>query len=240
MRGHERFQTGLTEVTVIHPRTVTRRLNAILLVSHGNGSDVDSECMFHQSLADAVGTTVVSWEYPGYGSVPGTPSSAAICTAAEDAYDWALRYFPPRTNIVLVGHSIGTGPACHLSRTRLGHVALILISPFTTIAAIIGEHFHWLIGACSPAIYDNMTAIRQLRAPLLLIHGKRDTLIPHSHSERLYAAAVHSMHRKAHYVPYADHNTWRQEEDIFRPIDAFLDKIRLGQIVLPNPPGQSC
>jgi len=199
----------------------------VLLRSHGNASSVEMEKEDVDEMAFRFAMPVVAWEYPGYGAdTRGTPSSASICAAAEQAYDWTARAWPGAT-IVVMGRSIGTGPACHLARVRpIG--ALVLQSPFTTIADLAAEHVGWGTGYVCPAIYDNLAAVSEMRAPVLFIHGMRDTLIPRQHSQRLFSAAQKSRMRRAHYAPMADHNAWRQEEDVWMPMDGFLrDMLRL-------------
>lgn len=140
------------------------------------------------------------------------PCAAALRRAAEAAYDQVLEDFPG-TRVVVMGHSIGTGPACHIACVRPVE-ALILVSPFVTIGRIAGDSLHWSLYYLCPAFFDNIGAMPTLRAPVLFIHGLRD---------RLCSAATRSAYRKCHYVATAGHDDLSLEQDVCTPVAVFLD-----------------
>ena len=75
---------------------------------------------------------------------------------------------------------MGSGPACKLASKYLIK-ALILFSPFTSIK----EAAYSLVGFVSVLLKDrfrNIDIISQVKSPILLIHGKADSLIPYAHS----------------------------------------------------------
>jgi pimeloyl-ACP methyl ester carboxylesterase len=193
------------------------------LLSHGNGTDVSQQGPVAQALATGLGMRVVAWEYPGYGPMPGTPCASSICAAAEDAYDWVAQRWPTE-KVYVMGVSIGTGPACHLTRVRPVE-ALVLVAPFTTITDLASLHLHWTLGYVCPKLYDNLGALRKLRAPVLLVHGKRDTLIPWQHSQTLLEAASRSAFRAHAFAMQATHNDWDWAEDALRPVQEFMTRI---------------
>jgi pimeloyl-ACP methyl ester carboxylesterase len=193
-----------------------------LLLSHGNGTDVSQQGTIAQALATGLGMRVVAWEYPGYGPLPGMPCALSICAAAEDAYDWVARRWPAE-KVYVMGVSIGTGPACYLTTVRPVE-ALILVSAFTTIGDLAALHLHWTFGYVCPKLYDNLGALRKLRAPVLLVHGKRDKTIPWQHSQTLLEAASRSAFRAHAFAARATHNDWDWTEDVLRPVQEFMTR----------------
>ena len=95
-----------------------------------------------------------------------------------------LRY--DEKDIVLVGRSMGTGPACELASNCPQLAALVLISPYTSLKAATKTLLGTLAAMLVRERFDNLTAITKVRCPTLIIHGQADTLIPESHAINLH------------------------------------------------------
>lgn len=80
-----------------------------------------------------------------------------------------------------MGRSIGTGPATWLAAKKIVS-SLILVSPFTSLRGVVKD----LVGNFAKYLikerFDNADYMQSVYCPTLLIHGKRDQLIPYSHS----------------------------------------------------------
>ena len=162
-------------------------------------------------------------EYPGYGLAPGSPCADAIDRHVRAAYDHftvRLRVRPER--IVLFGASVGTGPAARLAAAvqadggRVG--GLILQSPYTCVRDAAAS----LVGSLAYLIFerwDNTAVLRELRCPLLIIHGTADDVIPYAHG-----VALRELREKSklpcvfHAQPGATHNSYRAKEDLSDPV----------------------
>ena len=118
----------------------------------------------------------------------------------------------PASKIILHGRSIGTGPATELAAvlhargTPAG--GLILQSPFLSVKSLAKT----LLGAGGDAanlILDRFNNRRRITdtgdTPLLVIHGRQDTLIPHQHGEALHALSP-APHKYIHVLDGVDHN----------------------------------
>ena len=96
-----------------------------------------------------------------------------------------------RDDIVVVGRSMGTGPACHVA-SRYSPRGLCLISPYTSLRGV-AEHFvgslslYILLGSVLAKLvserFANIDVISKVHTPLLIIHGLKDTMIPKEHSQ---------------------------------------------------------
>ena len=152
---------------------------------HGNAEFVDQNVPLLEPLA-AAGMHVLLVEYPGYAGTDGRPSRASLDEAALKAYDWlAARRDVDASRIVVIGRSIGTGPAVALARQRPVS-AVVLLAAFGSL-----DDFAHRMGA--PAFllrdrYDNL-ALRDYDGPVLLFHGRDDGIIPYRNSEYLLKAA---------------------------------------------------
>jgi fermentation-respiration switch protein FrsA (DUF1100 family) len=93
-----------------------------------------------------------------------------------------------KENVIIFGRSMGSGPSCFLAE-QFKPRALILMSPFTSIKDVAYN----LIGSISYFVNDhfkNLECMKNIKCPVLLIHGEDDQLIPHSHSKKLFDALL--------------------------------------------------
>lgn len=77
---------------------------------------------------------------------------------------------------------MGSGPACQMASYYQNISALILISPYTSLKAATRS----LLGSVASLLvrerFDNLSTIEKVKAPTLIIHGAKDTLIPETHA----------------------------------------------------------
>ena len=170
-----------------------------VIFAHGNGELID---LWAEPLTELrrLGVSVLLPEYRGYGRSGGWPSQEGITEDYVKFYDLlSARPEVDSGRIVFFGRSIGGGVVCSLSRHRKPR-AMILMSTFTSVTRMARRYLVPSFLVRDP--FDNLTAVSRLDIPLLLIHGRQDSLVPHQHSEQLHAAAPQSK-----LVSYdADHN----------------------------------
>ena len=84
---------------------------------------------------------------------------------------------------------MGSGPSIHLCSLR-NPACLVLVSPYTSIKNVGKELFgNLLTNFFLKEQFSNISKIGAIRCPIQLIHGKKDELVPYSHSEELAEAA---------------------------------------------------
>jgi fermentation-respiration switch protein FrsA (DUF1100 family) len=142
--------------------------------------------------------------YRRYGGSGGWPSEAKNAADAASAYDWLWSHGLKPSEIVAYGESIGTGVATQLSLVRPVK-SLVLEAPFTSIPEV-GRQVWWFLplNLIMADKYRNIDHVKNVRVPLLILHGARDSLIPVHHARQLYAAA-HEPKTLA-ILPRGDHN----------------------------------
>lgn len=166
--------------------------------------------------------TVYIGEYPGYGPRAGAPGEAALVAAAVDAVDHLLAQDPEP--LLIVGESIGGGVASAVVRQRPdGVTALLLISPFDTLANVARHHMPWLpAGLLLRDRYDNRAALEGFREPLVVMSAGQDEIVPAALAEPLLRQhAGPTLHRVQE---TAGHNTlhFDPQRAPWPAVDAFL------------------
>ena len=155
-----------------------------LVLSHGNGYDLGTARHVAQMLHTATGCTVYAYEYPGYGPFRETWTSFQGATDALRAMVAHART-ADHTRVVLVGHSIGSAPTCEVAADTAVD-AVFLITPFTSLAATVTGVSLGVLDAC-----HNIRHMPRIAAPVAVVHGTEDGVVPTSHGTELYEAAEH-------------------------------------------------
>lgn len=177
---------------------------AAVLVFNGNAGNRAYRAPLAQALA-AAGLGVLLFDYRGYGGNSGSPSETGLRADARAALAFlASRPGVDPKRLAYFGESLGAAVAVALAVER-PPAALVLRSPFTSLAEAGSLHYPFLpVGLLLKDRYDSITQIGLLRAPLLILAGGRDAVIPSEISRRLYEAAPEP--KRFALNPGADHN----------------------------------
>ncbi|MEW5909245.1 MAG: alpha/beta fold hydrolase [Thermodesulfobacteriota bacterium] len=193
----------------------------ILMFAHGNAERIDFWPEILRPFT-RLGIGVFLVEYPGYGRSEGKPSQSGITETFERAYDvLAARPDVDLKRIILFGRSLGGGVVCALAERRPVS-GLILMSTFTGIRAFALRYLFPPFLVRDP--FDNLTAVGKYHGPILVIHGRRDEVVPFRHGEILHRHA-----RNSRLVVYdAGHNDCPPDWDQFwKDVELFLRDSRI-------------
>lgn len=176
-----KMKSGAQQITGLYlPNPVAKYT---LLFSHGNAEDLGDTLPILTMYRDA-GFSVFSYDYRGYGTSSGTPSEKGVYQDANAAYDYVTSqlHVPPE-KLILFGRSVGCGPAIHLAATRKV-AGLIAEAPFITAFRVLTRY---------PLLpwdkFNNLHEIKNVHAPVLVIHGRADQVVPFWHGERIFQNA---------------------------------------------------
>ena len=97
---------------------------------------------------------------------------------------------------------------------------MILISPFTSVRDVAKHAAGPLSRMFIPNVLESADIIEDVNTPILCIHGKKDDVIPYTHSIKLYEKAVGK--KRLVLRETMSHNKSDKEKDIFQPIESFL------------------
>ena len=189
----------------LHGWWVMRRAAGLghVLLCHGNAGNVGDRVL-HATVLTAVGFDVLLFDYRGYGDSSGTPSEQGTYRDARAALACLLRQPDVDASRVLyLGESLGGAVALELA---LAHppAGLVLLSAFTSVRAMGRVHYALIPTALVPDAYPSLRLIGELRAPLLVLHGEDDAIVPVEHGRALLDAAPDP--KRMRIVPGAGHN----------------------------------
>jgi fermentation-respiration switch protein FrsA (DUF1100 family) len=175
---------------VVFPAEESRDTGYWILLLHGNAASAFSaDQLRHGEVLRAAGFSVLGIDYRGFGMSPGVPSETAMYADAEAAFESLLHRGIAPERIILLGHSLGSGPAVSLA-TRHRAAALVLFGAFTSIPDAAAERYPWLpVRYVASVQFDSLARMHSVHIPVVIAHSRADTTIPYRHALKLYAAA---------------------------------------------------
>lgn len=131
--------------------------------------------------------------------------------------------------VVWYGRSIGSGPVMRvahriLEERQLQPGGLVIQCGFANFKDVVGHLFGSLARRLAGALWPNEKLLRGLHCPVLLIHGRVDTMIPFEQSERLWDAVSYKALSKYHACD-CGHNDFSFQRNTLRPIHDFLNGV---------------
>jgi fermentation-respiration switch protein FrsA (DUF1100 family) len=151
------------------------------------GQLADEKSLAMYELFRSVGLNVLAVEYRGYGASEKTePTEAGVYIDARAVWRYLAQALEvPANRVVLYGYSLGGGVAIQLA-TEVNAAGLITEGTFTSIAAAVRAHYPWLpAGLVMRNRFENLEKAKSLTLPWLLLHGRRDSMVPFAHSQAL-------------------------------------------------------
>ncbi len=189
---------GFPEASIVRIRTADgeqlvawfappKEAKPIVLFFHGNAEVLAWRAKRFKALTeDGIGLLAVAFR--GYAGSTGTPTEAGLIADGEAAYRFtAARY--AAMQITVWGYSLGSGVAVRLAAAH-PVAKLVLEAPYTSTVDVAEGRFpfmpvRWLMLDRFPSI-DH---IKDVHAPLLILHGEQDRVVPIAFGEKLFAAA---------------------------------------------------
>jgi len=160
----------------------------VIAYFHGNGGHIGYRAERLRGFA-GYGYGALMVEYRGYGGNSGSPSEAGFRADAAAALDFLRDCGIAANRLVLYGESLGSGVAVPLA-ARSEAAALILEAPFTSVAEVAQYHYSFVPAAALVRDrFDSLSRIGEVRAPILVLHGERDRVVPIRFGRALFDAA---------------------------------------------------
>ncbi|KAF6757555.1 abhydrolase domain-containing 12 [Ephemerocybe angulata] len=182
-----------------------------VLFFHGNAATraFKVRVAIYKALTSRWNVNVLAIDYRGFADSTGSPSEEGLTRDARTAWDWLLSNGAKADDILIMGHSLGTGVSSQLG-ALLGNEGtkprgIVLLSPFSSIREVLDSyHLFGMVPLMKPLAllpgatqlvswvlvhkFDSLRAVPNITASVLIAHAEDDWDIPASHSDVLFQA----------------------------------------------------
>tara|TARA_B110000971_G_C20038806_1_gene516186 strand:+ start:5317 stop:6096 length:780 start_codon:yes stop_codon:yes gene_type:complete len=169
-------------VLEVRPESNVEIKKNLIIFSHGNATNNFLMFDYCNTLANALGILVCSYDYPQYGLSKGKLNEKSCCTALKIVID---HYVSLDFKITLVAQSIGTGVLIDYISKNDWTESIILISPYMSIPSVI-TNTTFIDCIIKQNRYDSITKIQKVKCKVKIFHGVNDEIINIYHAKMLY------------------------------------------------------
>ena len=162
---------------------------------------------------------LISWR--GFSGNNGSPTEKNLYKDAEAAIKWLNQRKITNNQIILYGESLGTGVAVEMAKKN-NFNSIILESPFTSIENSAKIYYPYLpVKLLLKDRYDSINKIQKIKSPILIMHGKKDDVVPFSMGKELFDKANDPKHS---YFTSIDDHMMEFNSELLKEIKNFIEK----------------
>lgn len=197
-----------------------------LLYFHGNAGGLETRTeRIRKYMAQGLGVFMMT--YRGFGGSTGKPSEAANVADAKLTYDTLVASGVAPRDVILYGESLGTSVAVQVATAR-DVAGLVLDAPYTSMVELAALHYPLIPGRWFMIDrYETRRHIRNVKAPLLILHGELDTIVPVAMGREIFAlAAPPKVIKTFPGAGHADHYVFGSYEAVY----GWIDLLRAGRM----------
>ena len=218
---------GVTITAWVVPGSPARDTGQWLLICHGNYGNVSFGLRpeFYAVLRD-LGVSLLAFDYRGFGESTGSPNEQGLYDDAAASYAYlTTKLGISPSQVVLFGHSLGTGVAIELA-THAPAAGVIVEGAYTSIVERAQQLYPWLpVSLVAAERFPSIDRIAGIRIPKLFLHSPDDQIIPFALGQKVYDAATPPKRFVS--VQGGHDNAFRADRTVYAgAIDRFLREIR--------------
>ena len=174
-----------TAIPILRAKHGTEPSASVLIYSHGNAEDVSMTYAWISYLSRRFEMDVLAYDYTGYGTNYTAASDESIYDNAMSVVAYVKARLTSYEHVILYGRSIGTAPAAYAAVHAQGIDGVILQSAFCSIVTTrLPMFMKKYVPRCVDMLF-NADLLKKCDVPVLLIHGKKDKVVPFSHALQL-------------------------------------------------------
>ena len=191
-----------------------------LVIFHGNAGHLSNRIYKLNELYKLdINILLISWR--GFSGNKGSPTENNLYTDAEAAIKWLNGEGIINSQIILYGESLGTGVAVEVGKEN-NFNSIILESPFTSIENSAKIYYPYLpVRLLLKDRYDSINKIKMINTPILIMHGKKDDIVPFSMGKELFEKANSP---KYSYFTADDDHMMEFNSNLLQKIKYFIEK----------------
>ena len=159
-----------------------------LVFFHGNAGDLSNR-IYKLNELDKLDINILLISWRGFSGNEGYPTEKNLYEDAEAAIKWLNKKKVSNSQIILYGESLGTGVAVEIA-SKNNFNSIILESPFTSIENSAKIYYPYLpVKFLLKDRYDSISKIKKINSPILIMHGRKDDIVPFFMGKKLFEKA---------------------------------------------------
>ena len=192
-----------------------------VLFFHGNAGSLENRIhkLNHFREMD-VNFLIIAWR--GFSGNKGKQSEKGLYIDGRSALNCLYGKGIKEENIIVYGESLGTGVATHLSQNK-NFAGVILETPFTSMIDAAKTFYPYIpVSLLLKDKFDNKIKIKNVRAPVLIMHGEADQIVPFSMGKKIYEIANEP---KYSYFTKHDNHMMEYDENLIKALNSFIKSL---------------
>ena len=159
-----------------------------ILFLHGNAGNLFNRSYKLNRFNELnLNVLIISWR--GFSGNPGKPNETNLYGDAKKAVKWLNDRGVKTKNIILYGESLGTGVAVEIGQNNKFN-SIILESPYTSMEKTAKIYYPYLpVKFLLKDKYESEKKIKNIKTPILIMHGKKDNIVPFHMGKKLFETA---------------------------------------------------
>jgi len=189
-----------------------------ILYFHGNAGSLENRIHKINHFKDInVNFLIFAWR--GFSGNKGKPTEKGLYEDAKSAVQWLKLKGINEENIILYGESLGTGVAIEIAQNK-NFSGVILESPFTSMIDTGKDKYPFLpVRFLLKDKYENNRKIKNIKSPILVMHGKIDKIVPFYMGKKIYELANEPKY--FYFSDYDDH-MMNYDEKLVKVLKKFI------------------
>ena len=173
-----------------------------ILFLHGNAGTLENRIHKINHFKDMnINFLLVAWR--GFSGNKGQPTEQNLYEDARSAVKWLESKGIKENNIIIYGESLGTGIATEIAQNK-NFAGIILESPFTSMIEAGKDKYPYLpVKFLLKDKYESEKKIKNIKSPILIMHGKVDNIVPFHMGKKMYELANNPKY--SYFSEYDDH-----------------------------------
>ncbi|MAK12669.1 MAG: alpha/beta hydrolase [Candidatus Pelagibacter sp.] len=218
---HEVYINSETDIKLRSWYSYSDQNKKTILFFHGNAGELGARIYKLNKFNDLnLNFLIISWR--GFSGNNGKPTEQGLYKDAQKAVEWLEEKGINKKDIILYGESLGTGIAVELA-TKGEYSGIILESPYTSMIDMGKRFYPFLpISILQKDKYNSLKKLNMITSPILVLHGKSDTLVPFYMGKKIYDEANEP---KYYYFPDLDNHMMTYDQNMLKTLSNFVNEI---------------
>jgi len=192
-----------------------------ILFLHGNAGSLENRIHKINHFRDMnVNFLIIAWR--GFSGNEGKPTEKGLYEDARSAVRWLKSNGVKENNIIIYGESLGTGVATEIAQNK-NFAGVILESPFTSMIDAGKDKYPYLpVRFLLKDKYESDKKIKNVKSPVLIMHGKVDNIVPFHMGKKMYELANEP---KYYYFSEYDDHMMEYNEKLLKALKNFVGSL---------------